>query len=327
MMRTLAALLVLASAGAAQDDEARITKLIQELGADDYKVREAAEQELKRIGAPAVPALKKALEDKDAERVDRARRILADVEKAKPESKKPAPAGGVRLSVRSGSTKFELYPDGKVELTVAEEDKETGKKAWKTYKADSMEQFREKHPDIAKQHDIERFVPRVVEPGEFDKWWQDWRKRLDEDLLKNRSEWFKEWRWPVEDDFEKFFEEQKKMLEELRRRRFPGSEEEPKEKGGGGREFGIKVEPVSEVLAAQLDLKDGEGVQVAEVKPGSVAEKAGLRKHDVVLKLNAKAITDKWQFRKDVRELVGKAFELEIVRAGKRETLKVKAEE
>jgi hypothetical protein len=331
-MFALLSLLCLLSPVSQDDQEARIAKLVQDLGSDEFATREAAEKELAKIGAAAVPQLKKALEDRDAERADRARRVLAEIEKSqsKPE-KKPGLGGGVRLSSRdlSRGVTFDLYPDGRVELTVPEEDKETGKKVYKTYKAESMDAFKEKHPEIARQYEIDKFMPRVewkhLDQNEFENWWQDWKRRFDEEWGKNRDEMWKEWKLPLDEDFEKWVDEQRKRIEELRRKRLPPlpDRETPTE---GGREFGIKIEPVNETLAAQLDLKEGEGVQISEVKAGSLAEKAGLKRHDVVLKLNGAAITDKWAFRRQVRELVGKEFELEIIRTGKRETVKVKSE-
>ena len=45
---------------------------------------------------------------------------------------------------------FRVQNDGKVELTVKEEDKETGKKSSKTYSAASADEFREKYPELVK---------------------------------------------------------------------------------------------------------------------------------------------------------------------------------
>jgi serine protease Do len=123
-------------------------------------------------------------------------------------------------------------------------------------------------------------------------------------------------------------EEQRRQMEDLRKRFRRPAEPAPAPPvvpPPAGPEFGVKVEPVDETLRDQLSLKEGEGVMVAEVKPGSTAEKAGLRKHDIVLKLDAAAVGDSWQFRKDVlKALERPEFELEVVRAGKRETLKVR---
>jgi serine protease Do len=82
---------------------------------------------------------------------------------------------------------------------------------------------------------------------------------------------------------------------------------------------------VSETLRDQLSLKENEGVLVAEVKAGSIAEKSGLKEHDILLKLEGKTVSDRWQFRADVQTSLGKPeFEMELLRAGKRETVKVK---
>ena len=93
----------------------------------------------------------------------------------------------------------------------------------------------------------------------------------------------------------------------------------------GGRELGLKVQDVGETLRDQLSLKENEGVLVTEVKPGSPAEQAGLQEHDILLKLEGKAVTDRWQFRANVLSALGKPeFDLEILRAGKKSTVKVK---
>lgn len=52
--------------------------------------------------------------------------------------------------------------------------------------------------------------------------------------------------------------------------------------------LGVVFETPSDILAEQLDLADGVGVVIVEVQPGSAAEKAGLRKNDVVVKLGGK---------------------------------------
>ncbi|MBI2932380.1 MAG: PDZ domain-containing protein [Planctomycetes bacterium] len=305
--------------------DGRIDRLIQDLGANEYPTREAAEQELVKIGAAAVPALKKALEDPDAERADRARRILEKLEK-EPERNRPRRSASLRSTYRDLSRGLTvLVEDGRIEVTIPEKDEDGGKKVYKTYKADSIEEFKERYPEIAKEYDIEQVLPRVRRgrgmPEDFNEWWRTWEKELNED-------WFKEWRLPLDRDLGKWLEEHRRLLDELSRRRWelPGERQE-RSTPTQGREFGLKIEPVGETLAAQFDLAEGEGVQVAEVKPGSRAEKAGLKKHDVIVKFDGKAITDKWEFRKQVRETLARGFELEVIRGGKRETVQVKGEE
>lgn len=215
--------------------------------------------------------------------------------------------------------------DGKVELTLKEEDKESGKKTTKTYAAASAEEFRAKHPDLVKKYDLEKQLglkPKgVVTQDEFDEWWKKLKKGtpglgpipgLDQ---------------PFDEDLQKFMEEQKELLERLRRPIRPGAPEETPRQAPqpGGREFGVRVETVSEILRDQLSLKENEGVLVAEVKAGSVAEKAGVKEHDIFLKLEGKPLADRFQFRADILTALGKPeFEIELLRSGKRETLKVK---
>ncbi len=57
----------------------RIAALIGDLGADSYRVRQAASDELRRIGAPARTALEEATKSKDAEVRIRAEEILKDI--------------------------------------------------------------------------------------------------------------------------------------------------------------------------------------------------------------------------------------------------------
>jgi beta-lactamase regulating signal transducer with metallopeptidase domain len=56
--------------------EGKIAELIKQLGADDWQTREKATEELIKIGEPAFFSLKEATQDKDAERVNRAKVII-----------------------------------------------------------------------------------------------------------------------------------------------------------------------------------------------------------------------------------------------------------
>jgi membrane-associated protease RseP (regulator of RpoE activity) len=85
---------------------------------------------------------------------------------------------------------------------------------------------------------------------------------------------------------------------------------------------GMVLEPAVESLIDQLDLPAGKGMVVASVDDDSAAAKAGLKKNDLLVKVNEQAIPA------DARELLkalGKsdaALELVIVRKGKEQTLK-----
>jgi hypothetical protein len=58
----------------------KIDEFVEKLGADDFKVREDAMEKLLEVGEPAIPALKKALNHKDAEVRWRAEVILKELE-------------------------------------------------------------------------------------------------------------------------------------------------------------------------------------------------------------------------------------------------------
>lgn len=238
------------------------------------------------------------------------------------------------------TTKFMVYDaakgytlkvrqDGKIELTTTEEDKESGKKVSKTVTAANGTEFRQKHADLVKRYDLGRYLGaerKALNQDEFDEWWNKLKKGIP-DL------------GPMPGLDQPFDEEMQKLLEEMMRggrQRFrfgpgpgpeqPGQEAPPRQAPlPGGREFGVKVEAVGETLREQLSLKESEGVLVAEVKPGSLAEKSGLKLHDLLLKLDGKPVTDRWQFRADVLSALGKPeFSVELLRAGKRETVKVR---
>lgn len=50
--------------------------------------------------------------------------------------------------------------------------------------------------------------------------------------------------------------------------------------------IGVGLAPLSDVERAQLGLKDGRGVRITDVLPGSTAERMGLKARDIVLAFN-----------------------------------------
>jgi hypothetical protein len=61
--------------------ERKIERLVADLGADSYLVREQAQAELVKIGSPAIQALARALDSDDLEVVQRAEKALAEIRK------------------------------------------------------------------------------------------------------------------------------------------------------------------------------------------------------------------------------------------------------
>ncbi|MGH7226573.1 MAG: HEAT repeat domain-containing protein, partial [Gemmataceae bacterium] len=58
----------------------KVKALIEQLGNDEFKTRESADKELRRLGRVALPQLRQAKSDPDAERAQRARRVIERIE-------------------------------------------------------------------------------------------------------------------------------------------------------------------------------------------------------------------------------------------------------
>jgi hypothetical protein len=224
-------------------------------------------------------------------------------------------ARGITLRIRN---------DGKVELTLQEEDQETGKKGTRVVTEATAEEFRTKHPDLVKKYDLDRSLggkPKGVTQDEFDEWWKQLKKGMPGlGPVPGLDQ-------PFDEDVQKFLEEQRELFGRLRRPPRQQAPDTPPHQAPipGGRELGVRVETVSETLRDQLSLKENEGVIVSEVRPGSIAEKSGLKEHDILLSLEGKPIQDRWQFRADVLTSLGKPeFDVEVLRSGKRQTVKVR---
>lgn len=98
---------------------------------------------------------------------------------------------------------------------------------------------------------------------------------------------------------------------------------------GGGRNaaqprLGVKIEKVPAVLAEQLDLPKDSGIVLSDVTAGSAADKAGLKKNDVLLTLAGKDVpTDPEAFTALVGKLnAGEKLDAVVLRKGKKETVK-----
>jgi len=79
--------------------------------------------------------------------------------------------------------------------------------------------------------------------------------------------------------------------------------------------LGMEVQDVTPELAQRLDLPVTSGVLVTSVEAGSPAQKAGLRRGDVILEVNTREVEDTAGFRKAVRERAGGTAVLRVRRA------------
>jgi len=83
--------------------------------------------------------------------------------------------------------------------------------------------------------------------------------------------------------------------------RFPESGSAIAEGGEHQEHLGMQLQPLTPDLARSLGLPaDTQGLAVAEVAPGSHAEDAGLRRGDVILSVNGKAVADVSSFKAQI---------------------------
>lgn len=164
----------------------------------------------------------------------------------------------------------------------------------KRYEASDAAAFWKAHPEVARRYRMDRYLEPRVSRTDFDDWWKTLRGR-----------------WPGGE-----LDERMGDLFSLLREPRPVPD---------GRRFGIRVDRVGETLRDQLGLAEGEGVLVTEVTPRSIAERAGVRKFDVCVKLDSKAVADKWRFRTDILDALDREeFVLDVIHGGKRRALTVK---
>jgi C-terminal processing protease CtpA/Prc len=88
--------------------------------------------------------------------------------------------------------------------------------------------------------------------------------------------------------------------------------------------LGIQPEELPDELRAQLDLADGAGLLVTEVLPGSPAEKAGLKKNDILVKIDGKTVKGEDSLAKFMSSAkAGQEATLTVLRKSKEQTIKV----
>ncbi len=88
--------------------------------------------------------------------------------------------------------------------------------------------------------------------------------------------------------------------------------------------LGVTIQDFNDDFASTLGYTSVEGAMVSDVTPGSPAEKAGLRRNDVILSVNGQKVTDSTSTTRLVARLIANSTnEFEIVRAGKTQKLNV----
>lgn len=88
--------------------------------------------------------------------------------------------------------------------------------------------------------------------------------------------------------------------------------------------MGISPEELPDELRAQLDLAEGEGLLITEVVAGGPADKAGLKKNDILTKIDGKAVKGEESLAKFMATAkAGQEATLTVLRKSKEQTVKV----
>jgi hypothetical protein len=331
-MKTLVTVIALASSAAIllAQDEKQIQDAIRGLGSESFEEREKSTADLKKIGAPALEALKKAAASHDDPEVrTRAQRLVDELSKPAPPRKAapgrgPARKGSV-VSIRptkdgilysfqpSDGDAVELYRqnEGRVKLTYPD-----GKGGTSTAESESMDKFLEEHKDVAGKYGITK---EGIEYGgsrlSFSMRLPAWTEPLELPAMPAPVP------LPEFQEFDDFFsqnEDLRKMFEDLRRLR----RIQPLAPGMFGRPGvevvrGAQLAPVPDVLRTQLSIPEGQGVVIESVREGSTAAAAGLKRHDVVLEIDGQKVTGP----ADVRDRLQRDSKVKALRSGKEQML------
>lgn len=92
--------------------------------------------------------------------------------------------------------------------------------------------------------------------------------------------------------------------------------------------LGVGIQNLSEDLAKSFAFEGTEGALVGHLEKGGPAESAGVKQGDIIVKLDGERIRNINQLRNSVAALApGKKIDLEVMRDGRRQTLRVKVGE
>jgi len=92
--------------------------------------------------------------------------------------------------------------------------------------------------------------------------------------------------------------------------------------------LGVSIQPLTDDLMKQFNLRDTNGVLVGDVVDDSPAEKGGIKRGDVIIEYNGKPVTDVRQLRNMVADSVpGRSVKVHLIRDGKKQVVEVKISE
>ncbi|MDO5308940.1 MAG: PDZ domain-containing protein [Planctomycetia bacterium] len=91
--------------------------------------------------------------------------------------------------------------------------------------------------------------------------------------------------------------------------------------------IGLTIEPIPEIVLNHLPMEQEQGVWVQYVMPNSPAAKAGIKRYDVLHKINDVVITNPAQTSETIEKIGAKKVKVEVFRKGKPVTLDVEIQE
>ncbi len=280
------AAILLVPAAARQEGEPRpdeIDRLIEDLGSAEAPTRRQAERRLAELGEEAVPRLRAAAYDSDAERALAARRLLLEVDRRRRaaqgdlKERTPVPLLALVYFDWARGVYFQIDPKGRVVLTAPLRDEGTGKLEFHRFEAESLDAFRERFADLLGRFGLERLVrpPRVE--SEDRAWWARLERWLTPEAADEEGDG-EEGREDLAARLEAWRARHRALLERFLR--------QWKELGADHRDAGALLGEPEPALRAHLGLEGGQGVLVLEVREGTPAARAGLRRHDVIVRVD-----------------------------------------
>jgi hypothetical protein len=318
-----------------------IDKYIRQLGDRDFRKRDEAVRELRRIGRPAVDALNVALKASDPEVVSRAQCVLSVV------APKPGPAvvpypvargsgrfsgpvgGGVFIPDRARfappvgfgrtTTRIQKNADGSIEMSVTKNV--NGQPETKTYKAASVDDLAKNHPEAfelfqrlngrvrapapARPHvELLPIAPPGLGPGDPEAQAEAQVRGMLEELRRMQAQRQADRQGDA-----------KEMLERLERHR--AQLQDPQQPQPNNlRTLGVKI----------LEHPNVDGLVVTGVVDDTAAARMKIEEGDVIRKINGRRVTNRDELRRALDSSKG-PFVVELTRDGKPMKITEKAAE
>lgn len=328
--------------------KAKVDALVKQLGSNEFDKRESATERLKKIGKPAIPALKEALKSDDAEVRSRAESLLKELESPQTQQEKRSGSSGPSLpGLRRGTIILPEELDEQTRKTIEKlmERLEKGigegfSRTWRLFPGPG-EKKGEEEKDLPLSETMRKRLEEIRKKfGDSQKWIEDMRKRMGES-----EKWFEEFRKGMEEPVGEG--ERIKPKTEL-----PGEEKKgkalplPRGDFKSGRTVivkrlvwkdgklvvdeqqsydprlpGISVSPVSDVLRYHLSLAESEGVTVSAVLQNSPFAAAGIAKHDVIISVDGRTVGSRETLAQALADK--EKVTVQVVRRGKRKTFEV----